>query len=134
VTAAGLPVELHVGDVPPGLPSGLDLAAFRVVQEALTNVIKHAGQPRTSVRLDYREGDLVVEVADAGRPIPAAGHPPAVAGAGRGLLGLRERTALYGGELEAGPRPGGGWLVRARIPVDPQPAPASLAPLTAQRR
>jgi signal transduction histidine kinase len=134
VTAAGLPVALHVGDVPPGLPPGLDLAAFRVVQEALTNVLKHAGQPRTSVRLDYREGDLVVEVADAGRPIPAAGHPPAVAGAGRGLLGLRERTALYGGELEAGPRPGGGWLVRARIPVDPQPAPASLAPLTAQRR
>lgn len=120
VSAAGLPIELHVGSLPDGLPPGLDLAAFRVVQEALTNVIKHAGKPRTRVRLDHREGDLVVEVADTGRPIPAAG--PAASVGGRGLLGLRERTALYGGSLEAGPRPGGGWLVRARIPVDPQPA------------
>ena len=132
MTAAGLPVELHVGDVPPGLPPGLDLAAFRVIQEALTNVIKHAGKPRTSVRLDYRGGDLVVEVADDGPPLPAAGPGPACAGAGRGLLGLRERMALYGGELTAGPRPGGGWLVRARLPVDPQSA--GLAPLAAQRR
>jgi signal transduction histidine kinase len=141
VGAAGLPVELHVSDVPPDLPPGLDLAAFRVVQEALTNVIKHAGKPQTSVSIHWRESSLVVEVADAGRPIPAAG--PAVPGAGRGLLGLRERTALYGGELNAGPRPGGGWLVRARIPVDPPPAgppspvpasPASPAPLTAGPR
>jgi signal transduction histidine kinase len=117
VAAAGLPVELQVGDVP-GLPPGLDLAAFRVVQEALTNVIKHAGKPSTSVSVDCRQGDLVVEVANAGRPIPAAAPGPATApGSGRGLLGLRERTALYGGSLEAGPRPGGGWLVRARMPV-----------------
>jgi signal transduction histidine kinase len=126
VAAAGLPVELHVelhvGAVPAGLPPGLDLCVFRVVQEALTNVIKHAGKPRTRVRVDYRDGDLVVEVADAGRPIPAAG-PPAASG-GRGLLGLRERTAVYGGDLAAGPQPGGGWLVRARIPVDPQAAAA----------
>jgi signal transduction histidine kinase len=141
VAAAGLPVELHVGDVPPDLPPGVDLAAFRVVQEGLTNVIKHAGKPQTSVGLDYREGSLVVEVADAGRPIPAAG-PVVPDGAGRGLLGLRERTELYGGELVAGPRPGGGWLVRASIPVpppragapDPAPAsPASPAPLAAGR-
>ena len=136
VTAAGLPVEVHAGGVPQGLPPGLDLAVFRIIQEALTNVIKHAGKPPTSVRLDYRDGDLVVEVADAGRTAGPAG--PAVPGAGRGLLGLRERTALYGGELDAGPRPGGGWLVRARIPVGPLPAAApspapaasaSLAPL-----
>src|SRR5712692_4227645 len=136
VTAAGLPVEVHAGGVPQGLPPGLDLAVFRIIQEALTNVIKHAGKPRTSVRLDYCGGDLVVEVADAGRPAGPAG--PAVPGAGRGLLGLRERTALYGGELDAGPRPGGGWLIRARIPVGPLPAAApspapaasaSLAPL-----
>jgi signal transduction histidine kinase len=135
VSAAGLPVELHVSDVPPGLPPGVDLAAFRVVQEALTNVIKHAGRPRTVVSLGYRDGSLVVEVSDDGRPIPAA--EPTVPGDGRGLLGLRERTELYGGELAAGPRPGGGWLVRARIPVDPPPAgtpgpalasPASPAP------
>ena len=95
-------------------------------------MLKHAGKPRTTVRLDYREAELVVEVADAGRPIPAAG--PAVStvpGSGRGLLGLRERIALYGGELDAGPRPGGGWLVRARLPVDP---PASGRCAAARRR
>jgi signal transduction histidine kinase len=120
LTAAGLPVELQVGGAPRALPPGLDLAAYRVVQEALTNVLKHAGKPRTTVRLDYRDAELVVEVADAGRPIPAAGPASsAVPGSGRGLLGLRERIALYGGELEAGPRPGGGRLVRARLPVDP---------------
>jgi signal transduction histidine kinase len=128
VCAAGLPVELRVGGVPRDLPPGLDLAAFRVVQEALTNVIKHAGKPRTTVTLDYREDDLVVEVADAGRPFPAAGPAVTTApGSGRGLLGLRERTALYGGDLEARPQPGGGWLVRARIPVDPAP-PGTPAP------
>jgi signal transduction histidine kinase len=116
VAAAGLPVDLHIGDLPHGLPPGLDLAAFRVVQEALTNVIKHAGKPHTSVSVDYRDGDLVVAVTDAGRPAGAAGW--ALPGAGRGLLGLRERVALYGGELEAGPRQDGGWLVRARIPAD----------------
>ena len=120
VSAAGLPVELNVGGVPRDLPPGLDLAAFRVVQEALTNVIKHAGKPLTSIRLDYGDSDLVIEVADAGRPFPAAGPAVTTApGAGRGLLGLRERAALYGGELAAGPRPGGGWLVRARLPVEP---------------
>ena len=125
VTAAGLPVDLHIGDLPRGLPPGLDLAAFRVVQEALTNVIKHAGKPRTSVSVDYRAGDLVVAVADAGRRAGAAGGSwgaggaaPAIPGAGRGLLGLRERMAVYGGELDAGPRPDGGWLVRARIRAD----------------
>jgi signal transduction histidine kinase len=120
VAAAGLPVSLQVSGVPRALPPGLDLTAYRVAQEALTNVIKHAGKPRTTVRLDYRDAELVVEVADAGRPIPAAGPAPsAVPGSGRGLLGLRERMAVYEGELDAGPRPGGGWLVRARLPVDP---------------
>ena len=120
LAAAGLPVDLQVDGVPRALPPGLDLAAYRVVQEALTNVIKHAGKPRTTVRLDYREAELVAEVANAGPPMPAAA--PAVTGvpgSGRGLLGLRERVALYGGELDAGSRPRGGWLVRARLPVDP---------------
>jgi len=119
VCAAGLPVELRVAGEPRGLPPGQDLAAFRVVQEALTNVIKHAGRPRTTVTLDYRADDLVVEVADAGRPVPAAGPAATGSGAGRGLLGLRERMTLYGGDLVAEPQPGGGWLVRARMPVDP---------------
>jgi signal transduction histidine kinase len=140
VTAAGLPMELQVSGVPQALPPGLDLAAYRVVQEALTNVLKHAGKPRTTVRLDYRETELTVEVADAGRPIPAAGPAvTAVPGSGRGLLGLRERLALYGGELDAGPRPGGGWLARARLPVDPPAAgalqsAAGFAPRAAGQR
>jgi signal transduction histidine kinase len=127
VAAAGLPVRLHVGDVPSGLPPGPDLAAFRVVQEALTNVIKHAGTPRTRVSVDYRDGGLLVEVADTGPPVAAAGSTlpgtdRGLPGTGRGLLGLRERISLYGGELAAGPGPDGGWLVRARIPADPLPA------------
>ena len=125
VSAAGLPVELHVGGVPRSLPPGQDLAAFRVVQEALTNVIKHVGKPKTTVTLDYRADDLVVEVADAGQPFPAASPAVSTApGNGRGLLGLRERMTLYGGDLAAEPRPGGGWLVRARMPVEPVSRPA----------
>ena len=100
------------------LPPGLDLAAFRVVQEALTNVIRHAGQARAEIRLDYRPDELVVEIADDGTG-GSAGGPGGGAGStpGRGLLGLRERVELYGGNLDAGLRPGGGWLVRARIPA-----------------
>ena len=133
VSAAGLPVELHVGGVPRSLPPGQDLAAFRVVQEALTNVIKHVGKPRTTVTLDYCSDDLVVEVADAGQPGPA--DSPAVTtvpGSGRGLLGLRERMTMYGGDLVAGPRPGGGWLVRARMPVEPVAPPAGAPRPAAQ--
>jgi signal transduction histidine kinase len=123
VKAAGLPVELHVAGTQRGLPPGLDLAAFRVIQEALTNVIKHAGQASASVRLDYRPGGLVIDVTDDGRgsdpSVPGGSGAlgvPSSPGAGRGLIGLRERIALYGGDLDAGPRPGGGWRVRARIP------------------
>jgi signal transduction histidine kinase len=120
VRVAGLPVELSVtGDDRQSLPPGLDLAVYRVVQEALTNVIKHAGQAKTVVRLDHRPDDLVVEVANDAAP--AAASP---SGAGRGLIGLRERIAIYGGELDAGPRPGGGWRVKARIPLAFVPLPA----------
>jgi signal transduction histidine kinase len=135
MTAAGLPVDLHVGAQPPDLPPGLDLAAFRVVQEALTNVLKHAGKPATSVVVDYRDGSLLLEVTDSGRRMPAVG-PVAEPGSGRGLLGLRERVAVYGGEVEAGPQPGGGWRVLALIPVEalaPAVADASgLAPAAGQ--
>jgi signal transduction histidine kinase len=125
--AAGLPVDLLVGEVPPDLPPGLDLAAFRVVQEALTNVLKHAGKPVTSVGVDYRDGCLLLEVIDAGRIMPAVG-PVAVPGSGRGLIGLRERVGVYGGEIDAGPLPGGGWRVRARIPVEATVPAAADAP------
>jgi signal transduction histidine kinase len=133
VAAVGLPAELTVSGRPRALPPGLDLAAYRVVQEALTNVMKHAGQARTTVRLDYRPDELIIDVSDGGPPptspfgartaaAPAAGHDAFgqanLRGEGRGLLGLRERVALYGGEFDAGPRPAGGWRVTARLPLD----------------
>jgi signal transduction histidine kinase len=119
VRAAGLPVELIVTEGARPLPPGVDLAAYRVVQEALTNVLKHGGGARAIVRLAYGERELVITVTDDGSP---AGHGPPGSGgsrgAGRGLIGLRERLGLYGGELDAGPRPGGGWRVRAIIPLE----------------
>jgi signal transduction histidine kinase len=121
---AGMPVELSVeapGGTPPALPAGIDLAAFRVVQEGLTNVMKHAGQARTTVRLDYRRRDLLVTVSDDGSGVVPRGQPEPASG-GRGLIGLRERIAVYGGELDAGPRPGGGWRLAARIPIEPAAA------------
>jgi signal transduction histidine kinase len=121
---AGMPVELSVeapGGTPPALPAGIDLAAFRVVQEGLTNVMKHAGQARTTVRLDYRPRDLLVTVSDDGSGVAPRGQAEPASG-GRGLIGLRERIAVYGGELDAGPRPGGGWRLAARIPIEPAAA------------
>jgi signal transduction histidine kinase len=119
VRAAGLPVELEAAGIPSDMPPGVDVAAYRIVQEALTNVIKHAGKPKTSVRLGCRDGELVIEVADAGRSMTAVAPVAAtLPGSGRGLVGMRERAALYGGDLHAGRRPGGGWLVTARLPVD----------------
>jgi signal transduction histidine kinase len=126
VTAAGLPVELRVHGTGRALPPGMDLAAYRVIQEALTNVIKHAGQSSATVTLDYRDAALVVEVADEGGPDDAValhrGAPGALAampGGGHGLLGLRERVLLYGGALDVGSQCGGGWRVRARFPEQP---------------
>jgi signal transduction histidine kinase len=112
--AAGLEVRTETdGEVRP-LPFGVDIAAFRIVQEALTNVARHAGPATASVRLTYRDRDLTVEVDDDGRGTEA--RPDA--GAGKGIVGMRERVAALGGDLEAGPRPGGGFRVMARIPLD----------------
>jgi signal transduction histidine kinase len=119
VIAAGLPVELRVSGTPRALAPGMDLAAYRVVQEALTNVIKHAGRSSATVTLDYQDDAVVVEVADSGPP-GAHGPLKAVPG-GHGLLGLRERVSLYHGDLNAGSQPGGGWQVRARFPGQPTP-------------
>jgi signal transduction histidine kinase len=115
VRAAGLPAELVIEGAR-DLPPGVDLAAYRVVQEALTNVLKHAGGARAVIRLVYGGRELVITVTDEGGP---AGYGPPGTG-GRGLIGLRERLGLYGGELDAGPRPGGGWRVRASIPLEDQ--------------
>jgi signal transduction histidine kinase len=111
IRAAGLPIGLTVAGERP-LPPGVDLAAYRVVQEALTNVLKHAGQARADVRIEYLPCELRITVVDDGRLVDGS------TGGGRGLIGLRERIAVYHGELDAGPRPGGGWRVAARIPLD----------------
>jgi signal transduction histidine kinase len=109
--AAGVDVDLHVDGEPVALPPGLELAAYRVVQEALTNVIKHAHPRRAHVVVDYEPDTLVVEVLDEGQKRPAP------LDRGRGIAGMRERVALYGGELTVGPRPSAGFAVHARFPV-----------------
>jgi signal transduction histidine kinase len=132
VAAAGLPVRLTVTGQPRALPPGLDLTAYRVVQEALTNAMKHAGAASADVRLDYRDEGVVIDVSDDGgrdhgpglEAGPARTGPAAVAGSGRGLLGLSERLSLYGGDFDAGPQPAGGWRVTARLPDAPVPVPS----------
>jgi signal transduction histidine kinase len=121
VTAAGLPVRLEISGIPAGLPPGADLAAYRVVQEALTNVLKHVGHAETGIWLDYRNGELAVTVANDGRPALTGPARVPGTGPGRGLAGLRRRLELSGGELDAGPRPGGGWHVTARLPLPVRP-------------
>nr|WSY56730.1 histidine kinase [Streptomyces sp. NBC_00886] len=114
VRSAGVPVELTVSGAPRPLSAGVELAAYRVVQEALTNTVKHASGADASVQVSYGDDELHVEVTDTGgRPGPAAGT-----GNGRGLIGLRERLAVYGGTLCTGPRPLGGYRVQALIPLE----------------
>src|SRR6266542_1945453 len=114
VKAAGLEVRTTTeGDSRP-LPAPVDLTAFRIVQEALTNVHRHAGRASATVRVSYRDRDLVVQVDDDGRGASSNG----TAGGGNGIPGMRERVAALGGELEAGPRAGGGFRVLARLPLD----------------
>jgi signal transduction histidine kinase len=108
---AGLPVELAVEGKPVTLSPGLELAAYRVVQEALTNSLKHAGPTTAQVGVRYGRDALDLEVVDRGRGSARR------EGTGHGLIGMRERVALYGGELEAEPRTEGGFVVRARLPV-----------------
>ncbi|MFF3316182.1 sensor histidine kinase [Streptomyces sp. NPDC003035] len=114
VRDTGVPVELTVRGTRVELPAGVDLAAYRVVQEALTNAVKHAAGASVSVTVEYAPGEVRVEVADTGGPA----LPSAAPGGGRGLMGLRERLAVYGGTLHAGRRPRGGYRVRAVIPVE----------------
>jgi signal transduction histidine kinase len=110
---AGLPVELRVEGEPLPLPAGVDLTAYRLVQEGLTNALKHARAERAQVLVRYSAGDIEVTVSDDGR---GAGSDD---GGGHGLVGMRERVAVYGGALEAGPLPDGGYRLRARLPVTP---------------
>jgi signal transduction histidine kinase len=110
---AGLPVELRVEGEPLPLPAGVDLTAYRLVQEGLTNALKHARAERAEVLVRYSDGDIEVTVSDDGR---GAGSGD---GGGHGLVGMRERVAVYGGDLEAGPRPEGGYRLRAKLPLAP---------------
>jgi signal transduction histidine kinase len=117
VSAAGLPVEFQVSGEPRPLSPGADLAAYRVVQEGLTNILRHAGRAAATVGVEWGE-ELVITVSDDGYGSgPGDGNGGGNGTPGRGLLGLRERLALYGGELAAGPQPGGGWQVRAVMPA-----------------
>ena len=111
VRQSGLPVELTVEGTPVKLPAGVDLSAYRIVQEALTNTLKHAGPAHAWVAVRYEGEDVEIEVANDGASDGVND------GGGHGLVGMRERVALCGGELQSGPRPGGGFQISARLPV-----------------
>jgi signal transduction histidine kinase len=114
VRQAGTPVELRIDGSPRPLPTGVDVSSYRIVQEALTNTMKHAGPGACAqVLVSYRSDELRLDASDNGTGESEAG------GTGNGLRGMRERAALLGGEVAAGPGPDGGYLVRARIPLDP---------------
>jgi len=134
---AGVTVTVERIGAPRSLPASLDLSAYRIVQEALTNVVKHSGADRCHVVLEYGSGSLLVEITDPGPGVPSEVGAPARAGvpvgaavaarppvrvggperAGHGIIGMRERVSLCGGDLHALPRPGGGFVVRARLPL-----------------
>ena len=117
MNSAGVGVSLFTDDLPDDLPARVDLASYRIVQEALTNVVKHAGPDASAeVRLAGDGEQLTIEVTDRGS------SDSRLPGAGQGLVGMRERAALLGGTFEAGPRPGGGFRVMARLPLDRSPA------------
>jgi signal transduction histidine kinase len=127
VARAGARVEVRIEGTRPELPLGLDLSAYRIVQEALTNVVRHAGPATARVRIRYAADAVDLEVVDDGL-VSAFGRQESDSdrqnrrsgrSAGHGILGMRERAALYGGTLDAGPLPGGGFRVAAHLPVEP---------------
>jgi signal transduction histidine kinase len=108
---AGLPVRLHVDGQPSPLPRAIDLSAYRIAQEGLTNALKHARASQADVTVDYAPGQLQIQVRDDGV------GPKSSDGLGHGLVGMRERVKIYGGEMTAGPAPSGGFLLSARLPI-----------------
>ena len=112
VTAAGVPVEMSLEGSPDGISPGVELAAYRIVQEALTNVLKHAGPASANVRVDHLPGGLDIEIVDNGRGLAARNGKST----GHGLIGMQERVAMYGGTLRTSPAPGGGFRVVAHLP------------------
>ncbi|MGY1709391.1 sensor histidine kinase [Geodermatophilus sp. SYSU D00758] len=129
--SGGMPVELRVTGDPVELPQLVDVSAVRIVQEALSNVLRHAGAAATVVEVGHAPTALTVTVTDDGRPRVPAGPVPAPDTGGHGLLHMRERVAVSGGRLETGPVRGGGYRVRATFPL-PAPAPGVTAPRTAE--
>jgi signal transduction histidine kinase len=115
VRAAGLDVRLEVRGDPVPLPRGLDLSAYRILQEALTNSLKHSGADHAEVTVEYAPDQLCLQVRDHGRSVERVQVP--AGGGGHGLVGIRERVKLFGGDLTTGPVPGGGFLLRARLPL-----------------
>jgi signal transduction histidine kinase len=113
VQNAGLPVTLHVEGDRPALPVGIDLSAYRIVQEGLANALKHVNCAHADVTVRFDGNGVQVEIADDGLAVNGSGRSE-----GERLAGMRERVALYGGTLETGPRAGGGFLVRAQLPVE----------------
>jgi signal transduction histidine kinase len=120
---SGLDVRLRVDGEVRELPAAVDLAGYRIVQESLTNALKHGGRTAEAV-IDYRPGEVVLTVDN-----PVDGTGPRLPGAGAGLIGMRERAALVGGRVEAGPH-GGGWRVRAALPTQAVPSQAASPPQT----
>jgi signal transduction histidine kinase len=120
VSEAGLPVKVTIEGSPVPLPASVDLSAYRIIQEALTNALKHAGPAHADVHVRYGDDCLELVIVDDGRgaSIDGVDH----LSGGRGLIGMRERVALFGGELDAGPRAEGGFRVRARLPLENQPS------------
>ncbi|MER7441047.1 sensor histidine kinase [Micromonospora avicenniae] len=117
LAGAGLPVTVRIDGEPAALPVAVDLAAYRVVQESLTNVLRHAGPATAAVRIRYAPTEVEVEVTDTGRGVAEAGR----ATTGSGLAGMRERVTVLGGSFAAGPAAGGGFRVHARLPLEERP-------------
>ncbi|MFB0629827.1 sensor histidine kinase [Streptomyces sp. AB3(2024)] len=130
IAFAGLPVDVRISGEPRPLPAGIDVTAYRIIQEALTNALKHGDGVKAEVTVRYTDSALRVEVLSGGPSVLSAdadgggaraagrsGGQPKAEGTGRGLLGLRERVAVYGGDLDARRRLGGGFRVRARLPL-----------------
>ncbi|HEY9288037.1 MAG TPA: histidine kinase, partial [Candidatus Dormibacteraeota bacterium] len=111
IRAAGLQVEYRVDGMPQALPPAIDLSAYRIVQEATTNVLKHAHAQHLEIAIGYRPREIQLRIRDDGS------GPPRGGGGGHGLVGMRERVALFGGQLSAEPRPGGGFEVLATLPT-----------------
>ncbi|WP_328607489.1 histidine kinase [Amycolatopsis sp. NBC_00345] len=119
IAFAGLPVEVRISGEPRPLPSGVDLTAYRIIQEALTNALKHGDGSKAEVLVRYTDHYLRVEVLNSGPSVLSGDRPaPAEPQDGRGLLGLRQRVRVFGGDLDARRRLGGGFRVRARIPLE----------------